>query len=68
MEMNEPKIYVLMINPGLGDLDYVAEKRGYRTYDNKFFARLKNGTDLGIMSESIYRRFARKVAAEKKPK
>jgi hypothetical protein len=31
-------------------------KSFYRTYDHKFYARMKNGTDLGIMTEAVYKK------------
>jgi hypothetical protein len=31
-------------------------KSFYRTYDYKFYARMKNGTDLGIMTEAVYKK------------
>ena len=33
-----------------------AKKSFYKTYDHKFYARLKNGTDLGIMTEAVYKK------------
>ena len=42
------------------------KKSFYRTYDNKFYARLKDGTNLGIMTESVYREALKKVENRKK--
>jgi hypothetical protein len=36
------------------------KKSFYKTYDHKFYARLKNGTDLGIMTEAVYKQAAHK--------
>jgi len=39
------------------------KKSYYRTYDHKYYARLKNGTDLGIMTEAVYKKAAQAPAA-----
>ena len=33
----------------------------FKTYDHKFYARLKNGTDLGIMTEAVYKQAFQKL-------
>jgi len=33
----------------------------FRSYDHKFYARLKNGTDLGIMTASVYKQAAHEL-------
>ena len=40
-------------------------KTFYRTYDDKFYARLKNGTDLGIMTEAVFKKAEREVIKRK---
>ena len=40
--------------------DSTPKKSFYKTYDHKFYARLRNGTDLGIMTEAVYKQAAHK--------
>ena len=37
------------------------KKSFFKTYDHKFYARLRNGTDLGIMTEAVYKRASQKL-------
>jgi hypothetical protein len=37
------------------------KKSFYKTYDHKFYARLRNGTDLGIMTEAVYKQAFQKL-------
>jgi hypothetical protein len=41
--------------------DSTPKKSFYKTYDHKFYARLRNGTDLGIMTEAVYKQAAHKL-------
>jgi len=42
--------------------DSTPRKTFYKTYDHKFYARLKNGTDLGIMTEAVYKKANSKLS------
>jgi hypothetical protein len=42
------------------------KKSLYRTYDHKFYARLKNGSDLGIMTEAVFKKATQTSASPQK--